>query len=94
MICLSCHQKMVVSRCLSSSTMEEESFNGTAIAGHTAGGLGLSKTSLPGRVLNARHVLRCGIRPAWSLIAEAAPGGFVRGHCLQEQVPRVWCLMW
>ena len=94
MICLSCHQKMVVSRCLSSSTMEEESFNGTATAGHTAGGLGLSKTSLLGQVLNARHVLRRGIRPAWSLIAEAAPGGFVRGHCLQEQVPRVWCLMW
>ena len=94
MICLSCHQKMVVSRCVSSSTMEEESFNGTATAGHTAGGLGLSKTSLLGQVLNARHVLRRGIRPAWSLIAEAAPGGFVRGHCLQEQVPRVWCLMW
>lgn len=94
MIYLSCHQKTVVSKRLSPSTMEEESFNGTAIAGHTAGGLGLSKTSLPGRVLNARHVLRCGIRPVWSLIAEAAPGGFVRGHCLQEQVPRVWCLMW
>ena len=76
MICLSCHQKMVGSKRLSSSTMEEESFNGAAIAGHTAGGLGLSKTSLPGRVLNARHVLRCGIRPVWSLIAEAAPGGF------------------
>lgn len=76
MICLSCHQKTVVSRCVSSSTMEEESFNGATIAGHTAGGLGLSKTSLPGRVLNARHVLRCGIRPVWSLIAEATPGGF------------------
>ena len=76
MICLSCHQKTVVSRCVSSSTMEEESFNGTAIAGHTAGGLGLSKTSLLGQVLNARHVLRCGIRPVWSLITEAALGGF------------------
>lgn len=94
MICLSCHQKTVGSKRLSSSTMEEESFNGTATAGHTAGGLGLSKTSLLGQVLNARHVLRRGIRPVWSLIAEAAPGGFVRGHCLQEQVPRVWCLMW
>lgn len=92
MICLSCHQKTVGSKRLSSSTMEEESFNGTATAGHTAGGSGLSKTSLLGQVLNARHVLRCGIRPVWSLIAEAAPGGFVRGHCLQEQVPRVWCL--
>ena len=85
---------MVVSKRLSSSTMEEESFNGTATAGHTAGGLGLSKTSLLGQVLNARLGVRRGIRPAWSLIAEAAPGGFVRGHCLQEQVPRVWCLMW
>ena len=94
MICLSCHQTTVGSKRLSSSTMEEESFNGTATAGHTAGGSGLSKTSLLGQVLNARHVLRRGIRPAWSLIAEAAPGGFVRGHCLQEQVPRVWCLMW
>lgn len=94
MICLSCHQKTVGSKRLSSSIMEEESFNGTATAGHTAGGSGLSKTSLLGQVLNARHVLRRGIRPAWSLIAEAAPGGFVRGHCLQEQVPRVWCLMW
>ena len=53
MICLSCHQKTVVSKRLSSSTMEEESFNGTATAGHTAGGLGLSKTSLLGQVLNA-----------------------------------------
>ena len=76
MICLSCHQKTVVSRCVSSSTMEGESFNGTAIAGHAAGGLGLSKISLLGRLLNARHVLRCGIRPVWSLIAEAALGGF------------------
>ena len=56
--------------------MEEESFNGATIAGHTAGALGLSKTSLLGRVLNARHVLRCGIRPVWSLMAEAALGGF------------------
>lgn len=66
MICLSCHQKTVGSKRLSSSTMEEESFNGTATAGHTAGGLGLSKTSLLGQVLNARHVLgavstRCGL---------------------------------
>lgn len=53
MICLSCHQKTVVSKRLSSSTMEEESFNGTATAGHIAGGLGLSKTSLLGQVLNA-----------------------------------------